>query len=278
MLSWSATSRCTLGDVAQALASRRRRRARATTSTLRRSVMRGDAPPRRPWSTGSSPVDERADHVDAAVAGPVGQGAAQGGGLHLLGGALLVVARRRAVHDATTGELRRAGRALTGAAGALLLVRLAATTADLAAGLGAVRALAGRGELGHDDLVDQRDVDLDVEDLGGQLDRAGGACPRGSARRRSVIVMAPFAAVRTKTRPPLGPGTAPLMRSRPLLGVDRVDGQVLGGLTVAAHAAGHPHALEHATGGGAAADRAGLAVVAVRTVARRRRRGSRDAS
>ena len=37
------------------------------------------------------------DHVDAAVAGPVGQRAAQRGGDHLLGGALGVTARLRAV-------------------------------------------------------------------------------------------------------------------------------------------------------------------------------------
>jgi len=46
------------------------------------------------------------------------------------------------VHDPTTGELRRAERALAGATGALLLVRLLATTADIAAVLGAVGALA----------------------------------------------------------------------------------------------------------------------------------------
>jgi hypothetical protein len=43
-------------------------------------------------------------------------------------------------------------------------------------------------------------------------------------------------------------------------------GEVLGGLALAAHAAGHAHALEDATGGRAATDRAGLAVVAVGTV------------
>ena len=107
--------------------------------------------------------------MDAVVAGPVGEGTAQGGGLHLLGGPLGVVTRLRAVDDATAGELRGAGRALTGAAGALLAVGLAATTADLAAGLGGVRALTRGSQLGHDDLVDQRDVDLDVEDLGGQV-------------------------------------------------------------------------------------------------------------
>src|SRR5690606_15961628 len=92
-------------------------------------------------------LDEPLHHVDAAVARPVGQGTAQGGGLHLLGGALRIVARLRAVDHATAGELRRTDRALTGAAGALLLVGLAATTADLGTGLGGVRALAGGGLL-----------------------------------------------------------------------------------------------------------------------------------
>ena len=66
-----------------------------------------------------------------------------------------------------------ADRALTSAAGSLLLERLAAGTGDLAAVLGLVRALARGGELRDDDLVDQRDVGLDVEELGGQLDGAG---------------------------------------------------------------------------------------------------------
>jgi ribosomal protein L3 len=48
------------------------------------------------------------------------------------------------VHDATAGELRRADRALTGATGALLLVRLLAAAGDLTAVLRLVRALAGR--------------------------------------------------------------------------------------------------------------------------------------
>src|SRR5690606_8991549 len=76
------------------------------------------------------------DDVDAVVTRPVGEGVTQGRGLHLLRGPLRVVARLRAVDDATAGELRRTDRALTGAAGALLAVRLLAATADLAAGLG----------------------------------------------------------------------------------------------------------------------------------------------
>ncbi len=113
------------------------------------------------------------DDVDAVVAGPVGERTAQSGGDHLLRGPLRVVARHGTVHDATAGELRRTGRALTGAAGALLAVRLLAATADLGTSLGLVGALTGRSELRHDDLVHQRNADLRVEDLGRQLEAAG---------------------------------------------------------------------------------------------------------
>ena len=105
--------------------------------------------------------------MDAAVAGPVGEGPPQCGSLHLLGRALIVTARLGTVNHAATGELGCAGRALACAAGALLLVGLAATAADLSAPLGGVRALAGGGLLGHDHLVHQRDVDYRVEDFGG---------------------------------------------------------------------------------------------------------------
>ena len=93
MLSWSATSRCTrsalrrlfqassslaLDDHEHVLALGERRRApRAAV------LVEGASPSTRPLTTWI-----------AAVAGPVGEGAAQGGGLHLLGGALVVVARR----------------------------------------------------------------------------------------------------------------------------------------------------------------------------------------
>ena len=101
--------------------------------------------------------------MQTPATGPVGQRAAQGGGLHLLGRALGVVTRRRAVDGATAGELGCARRALTGAAGALLLVGLATATANLTAGLRVVCPLARRSELRDDDLVDQRHVDLNVE-------------------------------------------------------------------------------------------------------------------
>ena len=177
----------------------------------------------------------------------------------------------RAVHDATAGELRRAGRALTGAAGALLPVRLLAAAADLAAGLRGVRALAGGGELGHDDLVDQRHVGLDVEDLGGQLDRAVGLAGRrtdvnGRHEVRLPSACSRLTAPRTRTVPPLGPGTAPLMSSRPRSASIAWTVRFWVVWRDAAHPAGHPQALEDAARGGAAADRAGLAVVAVRAV------------
>src|SRR5690606_755049 len=116
---------------------------------------------------------EAGDDVDATVTGAVREGATESSSLHLLGGALRVVTRRRAVDDATAGELRRAGRSLAGTTGALLLVRLAPTTGDLSTGLGVGRALARSGALGDDDLVDERDVRLDVEHLGRKLGGAG---------------------------------------------------------------------------------------------------------
>src|SRR5699024_8373982 len=167
-------------------------------------------------------ADHAGQHVHPVGASPVGEGAAQSRGLHLLRGPLAVVPRHRTVHDATAGELRGADRALTGAAGALLAVRLAAAAGDLGAGLGLVRALAGSGQLGHHDLVDQRHVGGDVEDRRRQY---GGALLGNVGvehvddlvvlGERSHRLHAPFTAVLTTTRPPLGPGTEPETSSRP---------------------------------------------------------------
>src|SRR5690606_30651978 len=65
---------------------------------------------------------------------------------------------------------------------------------------------------------------------------------------------------------PLGAGTRALDAQQPLLGVDRVRGQVLGGLTGVTHPTSHPQALEDSRRRRRATDRAGLAVVTVRTV------------
>src|SRR5690606_37669428 len=80
-----------------------------------------------------------------------------------------------------------------------------------------VGALACGSELGHHDLVDQRDVRLDVEHLGRKLGGAG-LLARGVEHVDGLRhgSHAPFAAVRTSTTPPLGPGTAPLTSTRPL--------------------------------------------------------------
>jgi hypothetical protein len=98
-----------------------------------------------------------------------------------------------------------------------------------------------------------------------------------SAGRSTVSVLVamrvtpgPFAPS-ARGRRAAGAGDGTLDEQQALLGVHGVDGEVLGGLAHAAHAAGHAHALEDAAGGGAGTDRAGLAVVAVRTV------GGRDA-
>jgi hypothetical protein len=78
----------------------------------------------------------------------------------------------RTVHDATTAHLGSTDRALASATGSLLLERLAAGSGHLAATQRVVRSLASRGALGDDDLVNERDVGLHVEDLGGKIDRA----------------------------------------------------------------------------------------------------------
>src|SRR5262249_9397286 len=119
---------------------------------------------------------------------------------------------------AAAGVLRRPQRALAGPAGALLPVRLPAAAADRAPGLGGVGALPGRRLLGHDHLVHQRDVDLDAEELGRELDVPAALAGRGDDLDRAHLASFTagcLAALRTRTRLPRGPGTAPRMSSRP---------------------------------------------------------------
>ena len=79
----------------------------------------------------------------------------------------------RTEHDAAALPLRGPRRALAGAAGALLAVRLASTAAHVAAGLGGRGALAPVGQLAEQRLVHHRLVRLDAEDGLGKLDAAG---------------------------------------------------------------------------------------------------------
>src|SRR5689334_1767951 len=65
----------------------------------------------------------------------------------------------------------------------------------------------------------------------------------------------------------LGAGQRAPDEDEVVLRVDRLDGQVLRGEAHPAHPAGHPHTLEDAARGGAGADRAGRAVLALDTVA-----------
>src|SRR5699024_7625467 len=150
-----------------------------------------------------------------AAASAVGERAEQGCGDHLLGRALRVVARDGTVDDATAAVLGHADRALTSAAGALLLVRLGTGAGDLAATLDRVRALTGGSQLRHDDLVDERNVRLHVEDARGQLERASLLALGVDDGDLCSHAQAPFTALRTYTRRPRAPGTAPLTSMRP---------------------------------------------------------------
>src|SRR5690606_30480249 len=66
-------------------------------------------------------------------------------------------------------------------------------------------------------------------------------------------------------------GNGTLEQYQALVGVNRVDGEVLNGLAIVTHATGHLDALEHARRGRGGANGTRLAVVAVSTV------GSADA-
>src|SRR5690606_7257872 len=84
--------------------------------------------------------------------------------------------------------------------------------------------------------------------------------------RWSPLSVLPLHGGADEHQPAVGAGHRALHQDEALLRVDPVHLEVLHGLAGVAHTAGHPHALEHAAGRGAAADRTGLAVHLVRTV------------
>src|SRR5665647_1921903 len=192
---------------------------RGTASTKTRGEVRGGGrKPHKQKGTGRARQGStRAPQFvgGGVVHGPKPRGYSPRGSLHLPGRPLRVVTRLRSMNDATADELGCPGRSLTGAAGALLLVRLATTTAHLGARLGGVRALTSSGELADDDLMNQGDVGLHVEDVVREVNRAG-LRAGGAEDVNGGHGQAPLAAVRTKTMPPRGPGTAPLISSKPL--------------------------------------------------------------
>src|SRR6201987_1866747 len=141
---------------------------------------------------------------------------------------------------ATAAELRHAGRAVTGTAGALLLVHLLAGAPDLGAALGLVGAGLALVELPLHAASDDVGARLEAEDRIRQRDRArvlalesrdfqfhGQApCSAGAAAAASSATLnlpgfgasfgsGFFTASRTLIQPPLEPGTAPSTRIRP---------------------------------------------------------------
>ena len=161
--------------------------------------------------------------------------------------------------DAAANELRRTSRALAGAAGALLPVRLAAAAAYLAASLGRMSPLAALLQAGQSTTWWISGMFAgDVEELGRQLGGTGlGALDIEHIDRTSLAHAAsPFLAARPQARPgrPCCPGWRPLIRIRPRSASTRVHGEVLNGDALDAHPPSHPQSLEDPAGGGAAAD------------------------
>src|SRR4029453_18374012 len=90
---------------------------------------------------------------------------------------------------------------------------LLAPAADLGPCLGRVRAGPGGGELGPHHPVHHRHVDLDPEDLLGQLHRPGLLAAGVEDVDLGHQPVPPLPALRTMPRARLGPGTAPRTRS-----------------------------------------------------------------
>ena len=140
----------------------------------------------------------------------------------------------RAEDDAAAGVVRCAARALAGAAGALLAIRLGAAAADLAAGLGVGGAGAATGQLGDDGLVQHGLVDRRREQRLGQVDRAGLGAGLGVERRGGHRLGLPDQDERVARA-----GHRALDEQQVALGVGAHDGRLLDGDAVVAHVAGH---------------------------------------
>ena len=110
----------------------------------------------------------------------------------------------------TAAPLRRADRTLAGATGALLPPRLRAAAAHFGARLRAVRSGPLGRELRGDDLVHDRNVRLDAEDVVGQLDGAGVGAVAVFIVMRAITPSPPTSlrCGRTRCRPP-GRGPRP---------------------------------------------------------------------
>ena len=206
---------------------------------------------------------------------PIGQGVAQSCGLHLLGGALGVVTRLRAVNNVPPPvHVRCTDGALTSATGALLLERLLAATGNHR------RESWSRGCPDEQQRAERRQPGASA---GCEPGHPGGRRREPLELQRcrcltlevgdvrvtfAMIYQAPFTAVANQNDAALGAGNGALdqrgcrsRRQRP------DDGQVLGSVTVARPmrpAMRMP--LRIRLGVAHAPDRTGLAVVLVRTV------------
>ena len=163
-------------------------------------------------------------------------------------------------------ELRCADRPGAGAAGALLAPRLRAAAGDEAAGLGAARSGAARVQLRAHRLVDQVRLHLGAEDRASSV-RSSTACRRRRAAEPLGAATVAHLLLSDLDEAVLRAGYGALDQQQVPLGVDRVHRQADLRHALAAHAAGHLHALEDARRSRRRADRARLADV-VRAVDR----------
>src|SRR5215467_1704555 len=103
------------------------------------------------------------DHDQAAVLGFRRERMLERQRAHLLRQVGRVRANNRTERTATAAELRHAGRAVTGAAGALLLVHLLAGAPDIGAALGLVRSGLALVELPLHATLDDVGTGLETE-------------------------------------------------------------------------------------------------------------------
>src|SRR5690606_7347766 len=125
-------------------------------------------------------------------------------------------ARPGPVGDATADMVGRANRALAGAAEALLAPDLGAGAADFAARLGRSGASAAVRHLRDVGLVQHGAVRLDTEHFVGDFDLAKlRALCVNYCKLHFATLWETFRAWRTRTSPPLGPGTEPATKMIP---------------------------------------------------------------